>query len=331
MVHYWQQHSHGTPTVIARHYEDNGKGNTFCKEEQTEHAKEMLLEALNIRCAPDVDHEDMSMVRDYIREGLNNLLNMTSVLPIKDLGWTSWIIYPEKFTYAKCVTCEDLKGGTTKKCKVYGKQYSSKEAKNFAQAAKHDTNPFPLLERACVTQAREDRTAANRDICVHYLGEDLMCNTPLNGQALTYSECCCHFGTGLGPECRTFPPHNSGKDNRFCWLRHLLCVKGKRLHKAYVLLPLQEGKLQPDSVIHLQTLGSSRKSLLESEQSQSIFGSECGLRFDMTQFIMVTENLVEICVEPLLNGHPAFSSVMDGLKCQPFLGTIWKKQHHSIQ
>ncbi|XP_039624943.1 uncharacterized protein LOC120539179 [Polypterus senegalus] len=122
-----------------------------------------------------------------------------------------------------------------------------------------------------------------------------------------------------------------GKDNRFCWLRHLLCVKGKRLHKAYVLLPLQEGKLQPDSVIHLQTLGSSRKSLLESEQSQSIFGSECGLRFDMTQFIMVTENLVEICVEPLLNGHPAFSSVMDGLKCQPFLGTIWKKQHHSIQ
>ncbi|XP_039624940.1 uncharacterized protein LOC120539177 [Polypterus senegalus] len=134
-----------------------------CKEEQTEHAKEMLLEALNIRCAPDVDHEDMSMVRDYIREGLNNLLNMTSVLPIKgknkteqlhenntendemqriqeglhccqimadvsitDLGWTSWIIYPEKFTYAKCVTCEDLKGGTTKKCKVYGKQYSSK-------------------------------------------------------------------------------------------------------------------------------------------------------------------------------------------------------------
>ncbi|KAG2469274.1 LTBP3 protein, partial [Polypterus senegalus] len=97
-----------------------------CKEEQTEHAKEMLLEALNIRCAPDVDHEDMSMVRDYIREGLNNLLNMTSVLPIKDLGWTSWIIYPEKFTYAKCVTCEDLKGGTPKKCKVYGKQYSSK-------------------------------------------------------------------------------------------------------------------------------------------------------------------------------------------------------------
>ncbi|XP_039624945.1 uncharacterized protein LOC120539180 isoform X2 [Polypterus senegalus] len=133
---------------------------TYCKEEQTEHAKEMLLEALNIRCAPDVDHEDMSMVRDYIREGLNNLLNMTSVLPIKgknetgqlhenntekfemqeglhccqimadvsitDLGWTSWIIYPEKFTYAKCVTCEDLKGGTPKKCKVYGKQYSSK-------------------------------------------------------------------------------------------------------------------------------------------------------------------------------------------------------------
>ncbi|XP_039624946.1 latent-transforming growth factor beta-binding protein 3 isoform X1 [Polypterus senegalus] len=72
---------------------------------------------------------------------------------------------------------------------------------------------FSAALKQCVY---DDRTAAHRDICFRYVGEDHMCNTPRNSQALTYSECCCHYGMGWGPECRTCPPRNSEMFNRLC-------------------------------------------------------------------------------------------------------------------
>lgn len=55
-----------------------------------------------------------------------------------------------------------------------------------------------------------DRTAAHKDICFREVDEDLMCTLPRNEQMVTYSECCCHYGRGWGPECRTCPNRNSG-------------------------------------------------------------------------------------------------------------------------
>lgn len=68
-----------------------------------------------------------------------------------------------------------------------------------------------------------DRTAAHKDICFQDVDEDLICTMPRPRLAVTYSECCCHYGHGWGPECRTCPQRNSGeltaillKSNRGC-------------------------------------------------------------------------------------------------------------------
>lgn len=56
-----------------------------------------------------------------------------------------------------------------------------------------------------------DRTAAHKDVCFQEVDEDLICTMPRVGLAVTYSECCCHYGHGWGPECRTCPQRNSGE------------------------------------------------------------------------------------------------------------------------
>ena len=56
-----------------------------------------------------------------------------------------------------------------------------------------------------------DRTAAHKDVCFRQLDEALICSMPHNDLVVTYSACCCHYGRGWGPECRTCPPRNSGE------------------------------------------------------------------------------------------------------------------------
>uniref|UniRef100_A0A8C7UU45 Latent transforming growth factor beta binding protein 3 n=1 Tax=Oncorhynchus mykiss TaxID=8022 RepID=A0A8C7UU45_ONCMY len=51
------------------------------------------------------------------------------------------------------------------------------------------------------------------DVCFLQVDEDLICSHPRNGLVFTYSECCCHYGRGWGPECRTCPQRNSGTGN----------------------------------------------------------------------------------------------------------------------
>uniref|UniRef100_A0A3P9A9Z7 Latent transforming growth factor beta binding protein 3 n=1 Tax=Esox lucius TaxID=8010 RepID=A0A3P9A9Z7_ESOLU len=64
---------------------------------------------------------------------------------------------------------------------------------------------------SCVTpEEQADRTAAHKDVCFLQVDEDLICSHPRNGLVVTYSECCCHYGRGWGPECRTCPQRNSG-------------------------------------------------------------------------------------------------------------------------
>ena len=59
-----------------------------------------------------------------------------------------------------------------------------------------------------------DRTAAHKDVCFLQVDEGLICSEPRNGLVVTYSECCCHYGRGWGPECNTCPPRNSGNRTR---------------------------------------------------------------------------------------------------------------------
>uniref|UniRef100_A0A671KUG9 Latent-transforming growth factor beta-binding protein 3-like n=1 Tax=Sinocyclocheilus anshuiensis TaxID=1608454 RepID=A0A671KUG9_9TELE len=72
---------------------------------------------------------------------------------------------------------------------------------------------FSAALKQCVY---DDRTAAHKDICFQEVDEDLMCTMPRNELTVTYSECCCHYGRGWGPECRTCPNRNSVLFNRLC-------------------------------------------------------------------------------------------------------------------
>uniref|UniRef100_A0A3B4B8F8 Latent-transforming growth factor beta-binding protein 3 n=1 Tax=Periophthalmus magnuspinnatus TaxID=409849 RepID=A0A3B4B8F8_9GOBI len=59
-------------------------------------------------------------------------------------------------------------------------------------------------------QKQLDRTAAHKDVCFLQVDEGLICSEPRNGM-VTYSECCCHYGRGWGPECNTCPQRHSGQ------------------------------------------------------------------------------------------------------------------------
>lgn len=69
---------------------------------------------------------------------------------------------------------------------------------------------FPSI-RPSLSLSLSDRTAAHKDVCFQEVDEDMMCSMPRPGLAVTYSECCCHYGHGWGPECRTCPQRNSGE------------------------------------------------------------------------------------------------------------------------
>ncbi|TRY57352.1 hypothetical protein DNTS_024943 [Danionella cerebrum] len=75
----------------------------------------------------------------------------------------------------------------------------------------------PLTFSAALKQCvYDDRTAAHKDICFQEVDEDHMCTMPRNELTVTYSECCCHYGRGWGPECRTCPMRNTVLFNRLC-------------------------------------------------------------------------------------------------------------------
>ncbi|XP_062844572.1 latent-transforming growth factor beta-binding protein 3 isoform X2 [Trichomycterus rosablanca] len=75
----------------------------------------------------------------------------------------------------------------------------------------------PLTFSAALKQCvYDDRTAAHKDVCFQEVDEDLICTMPRSGLAVTYSECCCHYGHGWGPECRTCPRRNSVIFNMLC-------------------------------------------------------------------------------------------------------------------
>lgn len=56
-----------------------------------------------------------------------------------------------------------------------------------------------------------DRTAAHKDVCFLHVDDGLMCRQPKKDMVVTYSQCCCHYGRGWGPECNNCPPRHSGE------------------------------------------------------------------------------------------------------------------------
>uniref|UniRef100_A0A8C1FLU4 Latent transforming growth factor beta binding protein 3 n=1 Tax=Cyprinus carpio carpio TaxID=630221 RepID=A0A8C1FLU4_CYPCA len=81
------------------------------------------------------------------------------------------------------------------------------------------TPPWILAtdRNSCVTPEEQAGEYTHKDICFREVDEDLMCTMPRNELTVTYSECCCHYGRGWGPECRTCPNRNSGIGKKAKW------------------------------------------------------------------------------------------------------------------
>ncbi|KAK1150532.1 dauer larva development regulatory growth factor daf-7-like [Acipenser oxyrinchus oxyrinchus] len=125
-------------------------GIASCKEQLLQDAKEMLLVALNLEHEPHMKLQGMSQFRAAWKTGLKAIspnsnhsseaqspgsvsaatenetqtttghrcCQITSQISITDLGWDSWIIYPENFTYTECVACTHDGGKTWQHCRV---------------------------------------------------------------------------------------------------------------------------------------------------------------------------------------------------------------------
>ncbi|KAK1150533.1 hypothetical protein AOXY_G33784 [Acipenser oxyrinchus oxyrinchus] len=115
----------------------------------------------------------------------------------------------------------------------------------------------------------------------------------------------------------------TGERGEHCWPLQLPCGKGELLQKVFVLLPLRDEAMDSAAPLELRTTSPAEPELLSPHSGQTALSQECGLRFDITTVFTATKNTLQFCVEPLLSGHPAPSSLTGALKCPPFLATVW--------
>ncbi|XP_058845964.1 uncharacterized protein LOC117423791 isoform X1 [Acipenser ruthenus] len=125
-----------------------------CKDQLLQDVKEMLLDALNLEQAPRINIKGMSQITAALRTELSAIsqnsdhsavektgpgfLNstaendtqraktephccqITSQIFITDLGWESWIVYPESFNYTQCEACNHGRSRTWQHCRQGG-------------------------------------------------------------------------------------------------------------------------------------------------------------------------------------------------------------------
>ncbi|MGH0174737.1 UNVERIFIED_CONTAM: hypothetical protein FKN15_068991 [Acipenser sinensis] len=115
----------------------------------------------------------------------------------------------------------------------------------------------------------------------------------------------------------------AGERGEHCWPLQLPCGKGELLQKVFVLLPLRDEAMDSAAPLELRPTSPAEPELLSPHSGQAALSQECGLRFDITTVFTARKNTRQFCVEPLLSGHPAPSSLTGALKCPPFLATVW--------
>ena len=109
-----------------------------------------------------------------------------------------------------------------------------------------------------------------------------------------------------------------GEDGKYCWSTCISCNAGESLLQIYVVLPVHmsvfNGELQITS-----------ENILKPHRGQAPLPDECGLRFDVMGYFSGTKREPTFCVKVL----PQYLTLGEGLRCHPFLVTVWQNQNHS--
>ncbi|XP_066467069.1 uncharacterized protein [Tiliqua scincoides] len=121
-----------------------------------------------------------------------------------------------------------------------------------------------------------------------------------------------------------------GDEDEFCWMLRLRCQRGERLAKAFVLLnpeqPPAEGQLPPYRLL-LTAPPSLRQHLRARRRGRRLLSTEaCGARFDVTEPFRSAEGDrdAQMCVKAVCPEKDDCRTWRLGLRCPPFLATLWR-------
>ncbi|XP_062410618.1 uncharacterized protein LOC134101068 [Sardina pilchardus] len=120
-----------------------------------------------------------------------------------------------------------------------------------------------------------------------------------------------------------FKCSDTGDKGEYCWSTHISCRTGESLLQAYVILPMHKSTISGESP-GLQTPSATHKNLLRPHRGQvAPLADECGLFYDVMDYFGGTKRELNFCVK-VVPHH-----LGDGLRCPPFLVTVWQNQNHS--
>ncbi|KAK2827709.1 hypothetical protein Q7C36_018635 [Tachysurus vachellii] len=118
-----------------------------------------------------------------------------------------------------------------------------------------------------------------------------------------------------------FRDSHAGEAEDFCWSTRIKCSPGQRLQNAFILLPVDLSVVDRES-LRLQIVSETNGATLHQHAESSLFPSECGLRFDVTEHVGAKDRQETLCVKIITQDQ---STLESGLMCPPFLVTTWEK------
>lgn len=114
-------------------------------------------------------------------------------------------------------------------------------------------------------------------------------------------------------------------DDGYCWSTRISCSDAESLLQAYIIFPIDTSVINEVS-LELQISSARYKNMLRPHRREALPPNECGLRFDVTDDFGGKNLEPNICVKVVPQHHV----LEEGLRCSPFLVTIWqKKRNHS--
>lgn len=117
---------------------------------------------------------------------------------------------------------------------------------------------------------------------------------------------------------------STGEPGVYCWSTQIKSGSGERLQNTYIVLPVDKAS-DLEASLRLQPTFPHQHEELKAQSGLTVVSENCGLRFDVTGPFASSMTWPKFCVKIM----PLRNSVVNDLKCSPFLVTIWLREHHS--
>lgn len=115
-----------------------------------------------------------------------------------------------------------------------------------------------------------------------------------------------------------------GALGEYCWSTELKCTIGERLHRAYVVLPVDVATVR-HSMLEVRSTAPS-VSALQPHTSPSTIADGCGLRYDVTQHLSTGSAGASFCLQVSTRENVLGDNL---LRCAPHLVTFWQRNQSS--